>query len=116
MEVVGLTSSACHAYAFFIRASSFKRSNHRKWNGTKIVIKWIRAFEFEFSIKSSVYSATTVAKVSLFSTWTKCSVSFYSIKAQKLTRLVVTKHRQFSTQTNSLLRPSKCLYDYWDLL
>ena len=25
------------------------------------------------------------------------------------------KHRQFSTQTNSVLRLCKCLYDYWDL-
>ena len=30
-----------------------------------------RALEFEFSIQSSVYGATTVAKVSLFSTWTR---------------------------------------------
>ena len=36
--------------------------------GTKNVLKWNRAFEF--SIQSSVYGATTVAKVSLFSTLT----------------------------------------------
>ena len=39
--------------------------------GTKNFFKWNRALGFEFSIQSSVYSATTVAKVSLFSTWTR---------------------------------------------
>ena len=39
--------------------------------GTKNFFKWNRAFGFEFSIQSSVYGATTVAKVSLFSTWTR---------------------------------------------
>ena len=38
--------------------------------GTKNVLKWNRALGFEFSIQCSVYGATTVAKVSLFSTWT----------------------------------------------
>ena len=33
--------------------------------GTKNVLKWNRALGFEFSIQSSVYGATTVAKVSL---------------------------------------------------
>ena len=46
--------------------------------GTKNVLKWNRALRFEFSIQSSVYGATTVAKVSLFSTWTQSTVSFYS--------------------------------------
>ena len=36
--------------------------------GTKNVLKWNRALGFEFSILSSVFSATTVAKVNLFST------------------------------------------------
>ena len=45
--------------------------------GTKNVLKWNRAFGFEFSIQSFVYGATTVAKVSLFSTWTLSTVSFY---------------------------------------
>ena len=49
--------------------------------GTKNVLKWNRALGFEFSIQSSVYGATTVAKVSLFSTWTRCTVSFYSMQA-----------------------------------
>ena len=46
--------------------------------GTKNVLKWNRAFGFEFSIQSSVYGTTTVVKVSLFSTWTRSTVSFYS--------------------------------------
>ena len=36
--------------------------------GTKNVLKWNRALGFEFSIQSSVFGATTVAKVNLFST------------------------------------------------
>ena len=47
--------------------------------GTKNVLKWNRALGFEFSIQSSVYGATTEAKVSLFSTWTRCTVSFFSM-------------------------------------
>ena len=47
--------------------------------GTKNVLKWNRALGFEFNIQSSVYVSTTVAKVSLFSTWTRCTVSFYSM-------------------------------------
>ena len=47
--------------------------------GTKNVLKWNRALGFEFSIQSSVYGATTVTKVRLFSTWTRCTVSFYTI-------------------------------------
>ena len=35
--------------------------------GTNSVLKWNLALEFEFSIQSSVYGATTVAKVSVFS-------------------------------------------------
>ena len=47
--------------------------------GTKNVFKWNRALGFEFSIQSSIYGTTTVAKVSLFSTWTQSTVSFYSM-------------------------------------
>ena len=47
--------------------------------GTNNVLKWNRALGFEFSIQSSVYGATTVAKVSLFSTWTRSTVNFYSM-------------------------------------
>ena len=45
--------------------------------GTKNVLKWN-----EFSIQSLVYGATTVAKVSLFSTWTRSTVSFYSVSVE----------------------------------
>ena len=45
--------------------------------GTKNVLKWNRVLGFEFSVQSSVYGATTVVKVSLFSTWTRSTVSFY---------------------------------------
>ena len=64
---------------FFIRASSFKRSIHLKRHGTINVLKWNCAHGFEFSIQFSVYGATTVVKVSLFYTWTWCTVSFYSM-------------------------------------
>ena len=47
--------------------------------GTKSVLKWNHALGFEFSIQSFVDGATTVAKVSLFSTWTRSTVSFYSM-------------------------------------
>ena len=47
--------------------------------GIKNVLKSNRSLGFEFSIQSSVYGATAVAKVSLFSTWTRCTVSFYSM-------------------------------------
>ena len=101
-------SSACHAYVvwtelghcnFLYVPAVLKVVSNGNGTGTKNVLKWNRAFGFEFSIQSSVYGATTVGKVSLFSTWTRCTVSFYSMYAQKLTRLVVIKHRQFSTQT-----------------
>ena len=47
--------------------------------GTKKVLKWNRALGFKFSIQSSVFGGgtKTVAKVSLFSTWTRSTVSFY---------------------------------------
>ena len=61
---------------FFIRASSLTTGNGMS---TKNVLKWNLALEFEPSIKSSVYGATTVAKVSLFCTWTLSTVSFYSM-------------------------------------
>ena len=47
--------------------------------GTNNVFKRNRALGFEFSIQSSVYGATTVAKVGLFPNWTRCPVSFYSM-------------------------------------
>ena len=47
--------------------------------GTKSVLKCNRAHGLEFSIQYSVYGATIVAKVSLFSTWTRSTVSSYSM-------------------------------------
>ena len=44
--------------------------------GTKNVLKWNCVLGFVFSIQSSVYGATTIAKVSLFSTWTRSTISF----------------------------------------
>ena len=51
----------------------------RNIEGTKNVLKRNRALGFEFSIQSSVYGATTVVKICLFSTWTRSTVSFYSM-------------------------------------
>ena len=85
-------SSACHAYImwvelghchFVIRAGSFKLRTTGSGTGTNNVFKWNRALWFEFSIQSSVYGATTVAKVSLFSTWTRSTVSFYSMQTYR---------------------------------
>ena len=47
--------------------------------GNNNVLKRNRALGFVFSIQSSVYGATAVAKVSLFSTWIRSTVSFYSM-------------------------------------
>ena len=49
--------------------------------GTKNVLKWNRALGFEFSIHLIV-GTTTVAKVSIFSTRTRSTVSFYSMYAR----------------------------------
>ena len=80
-------SSACHAYVMwaelhhchFVYVPAVLNVTTGNGMGIKNVLKWNRALEFEFSIQSSVYGATTVAKVSLFSTWTRCTVSFYSM-------------------------------------
>ena len=81
-------SSACHAYImwadlghchFLYVPAVLNVVTTGNGTGTKNVLKWNRALGFEFSIQSSVYDATTVAKVSLFSTWTWCTVSFKSM-------------------------------------
>ena len=65
---------------FFVRASHFKRRvTNGNGTGTKNVIKGTMRLGLSYSIQSSVYGATTVAKVSLFSTWTQSTVSFYSM-------------------------------------
>ena len=77
-------SSTCHAYIMWAELghSHFlyvPSVSNVVTTGTKIVLKWNRALMFVFRIQSSVYGATTVAKVSLFSTWTRSSVSFNSM-------------------------------------
>ena len=75
-----LNSSACHAHVMWAKfghchflyvpaVSNIVTTGNS--TGTKNVIKWKCALGFEFSIQSSVYGATAIAKVSLFSTW-KC--------------------------------------------
>ena len=73
-------SSACHAYVmwaelvhchFLYVQADINVVTTGNGTDTKNVLKWNRALGFEFSVQSSVYGATTVAKVSLFSTWTR---------------------------------------------
>ena len=81
-------SSACYAYVmweeighchFLYVPAGSNVVTTGNGTGTK-VLKWNCALGFEFSIQSSVFGATTVAKVSLFSTWIRSTVSFYYIK------------------------------------
>ena len=78
-------SSACHAYVkwaelghshFLYVPAVSNVVTTGNGTGTKNVLKLNRALGFVFSIQSSVYGATTVTKVSLFSTWTCSTVSF----------------------------------------
>ena len=68
-------SSACYAYVmwtelghchFLYVPAVINVVTTGNGTGTKNVIKWNRGFEF--SIQSSIYGATSVAKVNLFST------------------------------------------------
>ena len=79
-------SSACHAYVmwaelihchFLYVPAVLNVVTIGNGTGTKNVLKLNRVLEFEFSILSAVYGATTVAKESLFSTWTRSTVRFY---------------------------------------
>ena len=81
-------SSTCHAYVmwaglghshFLYVPAVLNVVTTGNGTGTKNVLKWNRLLGFEFSIHSSVYGATTEAKVCLFSTWTQFTVSFYSM-------------------------------------
>ena len=81
-------SSACLAYVmwaeldhchFLYVPAVLSVATTGNGTGTKNVLKLNRALGFEFSAQFSVYGATTVAKVSLFSTWTQSTVSFYSM-------------------------------------
>ena len=81
-------SSACHLYVMwaevghnhylYVPAVSNVVTNANGMGNLKC-FKRNRVVGFEFSIQSSVYGATTVAIVSLLSTWTWCTVSFYSM-------------------------------------
>ena len=88
MEVLVTNSSACYVYVMWVElghchflylpaVSNVVTTGNG--TGTKNVLKWNRALGFEFSIQSSVFVATTVAKVNLFSTWTQSTVRFYSM-------------------------------------
>ena len=77
MEVRLTNSSACYAYImwaelghchFLYVPAVSNLVTTGNGTGTKNVLKWNRVLEFEFSIQSSVFVATTVAKVNLFST------------------------------------------------
>ena len=79
-------SSTCHAYVmlaelghchFLYVPAVLNVVTTGNGTGTKNVLKWNRALGF--SIQSSVYGTTTVAKLSLFSTWTRSTLSFYSM-------------------------------------
>ena len=72
-------SSACHAYVmwaefghchFLYVPAVLNVVTTGNGTGTKNVLKWNCALGFELSIQFSVYSATAVAKVSLFYSWT----------------------------------------------
>ena len=101
-------SSASHAYVmwaelghchFLYVPAVFNVVTTGNSTGTKNVLKWNRALGFEFSIQSSVYGATTVAKVSLFSTWTRYTIGFYSYVSAEIGPFSCEQHRQFSTQS-----------------
>ena len=98
-------TSACHAYVMWAELDhchflyvpavlNVVTTGNR--TGTKNVLKWNRALGFEFSIKSSVYGATTVAKLSLFSTWTWSTVSFYYVSVE-INLFSCVQNRHFST-------------------
>ena len=81
-------SSTCHAYVMwadlvhchFVNVPAILNVvTTRNGTGTKNVLKWNSALGFEFSFQSSVYGATTVAKISLFSIRTWCTVNFYTM-------------------------------------
>ena len=79
-------SNACHSYIIWAELGHYNflyvpavLNIVTNGNGTKNVFKWNRALGFEFSIQSSVRGATAIVKMSLFSTWTWFTVSFYSM-------------------------------------
>ena len=88
IRYVCYNSSACHAYVMWVELGHchflyvpavLNIVTTGNGTGTKNVLKWNHALGFEFSVQSSFYGANTVAKVSPFSTWTRSTVSFYSM-------------------------------------
>ena len=78
-------SSACHPYImwaelghchFLYVPAVLNVVTAGNDTGIKSVLKWNCALGFEFSIQSSVYGATTVAKVSLFLDTVYCKLVF----------------------------------------
>ena len=78
-------SSTCHIYIMWVELGHshflyMPAVSNVVTNGNGMstkIFKRNRALGFGFRIQSSVYGTTTVAKVSLFSTWTWSTVSFY---------------------------------------
>ena len=52
-----------HSHFLYVPAIS-NAVTTRNGTGTKYVLKWNRALRFVFSIQSSAYGATTIAKIS----------------------------------------------------
>ena len=81
-------SSACHTYVmweelghshFLYVPTVSNVVTTGNGMGTKNVLKWNRVLWFVYSNQFSVYGATTIVKVSFFSTWTWSTVSFHSM-------------------------------------
>ena len=80
-------SSACYAYVMWAELGHnhflhVPAVSHAVTTGNGTGTKCYKrncALGFAFSIASSVFGTTTVAKVNLFSTWTRSTVSFYSL-------------------------------------
>ena len=88
MEVRVTNSTTCYAYVmwaelghchFLYVPAVSNVVTTGNGTSTKNIFKWNHALGFEFSIQSSVFVATTIAKVNLFSTWTWSTASFYSM-------------------------------------
>ena len=67
-----MTSKYIHIYIYIL----YIYVTTGNGTSTKIVLKLNHVLGFEFSIQSYGYSATTVAKLSLFSTCARSTVSF----------------------------------------
>ena len=103
-------SSACHAYVMWVELGNYhvlympvvlNVVSTGNGTGTENVLKRNHALGFEFA---SVYGATTVAKVCLFSTWTRwCKLSSFSdhlyceINQLQLDSTDATNFSKFST-------------------